>query len=64
VGEQFDRWVEVVHDPSGRQWTVEVHWPKLTRAAAPLVVRSMAGVVKYRETVQPDEDMIAPRGVV
>ena len=57
VGEQFDRWVEVIHDPSGRQWTVEAHRPKLTRAAATLVVRSMAGVVTYREAVHPDEDI-------
>lgn len=57
VGEQFNLFIAMVTTPDGERLVVEGQRPKLGPGDALLVVRSVVGAVRYRETLDPMDDL-------
>jgi hypothetical protein len=57
MGEQFDLHTAMVTTPTGERLVVEARRPKLGSGEAVLVIRSVVGVERWRETLPHAADL-------
>ena len=57
MGEQFDQYTEMVTTPDGGTFVVEARRPKLGDGDSLLVIRSVAGLPRWREVLRHDTDL-------